>query len=76
MPEVASVNARGLFVVLPVERGHAVFCRECGAEVRLQGGSADARQLHHAEGCSVAGLVARAGDKPVLLRWLAGEVRH
>jgi hypothetical protein len=76
-PEVASLSGRALFVVLPVEGGgHACYCRKCGVAVPLVGGQADARELQHAEGCSVGGLVARAGDKPVWLRWRAGEVRH
>ena len=65
---VAVLDGRAAFIALPVpEGGHGVFCKNCGAEIRLAGGTADARDLRHEPGCRIAHLLAGA-SKPVLLR--------
>ena len=74
--DVAVIDARALFVALPLlEGGFAAFCRACGAELRLEGGLADMRAFRHAEGCPVP---AQLGPltKPAFLRYRAAERRH
>lgn len=55
------------FIALPVpEGGRAVFCKGCGAELRLEGGTADATDMKHAAGCGVGRFVAGLAERVFL----------